>query len=90
MKPTQLHLTSHQRVICVYIARGYATKEIAAALGRSVCNINAAKRRIFRRNSIKNDAQLSMAIERCNVLSLEERQRIEDRRQAVLRARALQ
>jgi DNA-binding NarL/FixJ family response regulator len=85
-----MRITAHQRAILVYIARGYATKEIAAALGRSVCNINAAKRRIFRRNGIRNDMQLGMAIERCNVLSLEERQRIEDRRQVVLKARELQ
>ena len=81
MKCAALNVTDCERPVVVLIARGYRTKEIARALGRSEKQVSAAKRRVFDRNGITNEGQLGMLIERCQFVSTDERNRIEDRRE---------
>jgi DNA-binding NarL/FixJ family response regulator len=81
MKCAALKVTDYERAIIVLLARGYAPKQIAAALGMTTNTVCQARRRVLNRNGITNDTQLGMLIERCQFVSVYERNLIEDRRE---------
>lgn len=86
MKVAALKLTEYEIPIVVQMARGYTPKQIAASLGISPSSVCNARRRIFTRNGITSDTQLGMLVERCQTVSADERNRIEDRREERLDA----
>lgn len=81
MKTGAISATPLERSVLVQMARGYKTKQIAAALGLSPDRVSQARRRVLNRNGVANDTQLGMLIERCQLVSADERNRIEDRRE---------
>lgn len=81
MKCAKLQLLKSERPMVVLIARGYRTKQIAAALGMTSNAVCQLKRQVLKRNGITNEAQLGMLIERDQVVSTYERNLIEDRRE---------
>lgn len=81
MKCAALNVTDLERAVLVLMARGYRMKQIAAALGMSLKNASKTRQRVFERNGIANDTQLGMLIERFQLVSADERNRIEDRRE---------
>lgn len=85
MKLSQLELA-----VVVQLARGYKPCEIQAALGINKKQYARCRTRIMDKLNACNDAQIGAEVVRRRLLSEDEFQRIEDRRQTVLRARALQ
>jgi DNA-binding CsgD family transcriptional regulator len=81
MKCAALKVTDYERPILVLMARGYTPKQIAAALGLSAPSVCNARRRVFKRNGISNDTQLGILIGEQQFVSVDERNRIEDRRE---------
>lgn len=86
MKTAKLNVTKAERPIVVLMARGYAPKQIAAALGMNTNYVCQLRRKVLDRNGITNDVQLGMLIERDQFVSTLERNLIEDRREARLDA----
>ena len=85
-----MKVTSLQRAVLVYMARGYTPKQIGACLGRSSNSVCAARRRVMRRYRVTNDTQLGMLVSRSGLLSEGELELIEQRRQVKLRQQELQ
>jgi DNA-binding NarL/FixJ family response regulator len=76
-----LNVTQLQRAVLTYMARGLTPKQIAAVLGMTTSGVCGARRRVMKRHGITNDTQLGMLIERCQFVSVDERNMIEDRRE---------
>lgn len=81
MKTAKLSVTKAERPIVVLMALGYKPKQIAAALGMTTNYVCQQRRKVLDRNGIANDTQLGMLIERCQFVSVYERNLIEDRRE---------
>lgn len=81
MKTAALKVTAYERPILVLMARGYTPKQIAAALGMTAPRVCNARRRVLNRNGITNDTQLGILIAEQQFVSVDERNRIEDRRE---------
>lgn len=81
MKSARLIVTNLERSVVVLMARGYRIKQIAAALGTTPSKVCQARKRVLDRNGITNDTQLGMLVERCQFVSVYERNLIEDRRE---------
>jgi DNA-binding CsgD family transcriptional regulator len=81
MKTAKLNVKKNERAIVVLMARGYAPKQIAAALGMTTNYVCQLRRKVLDRNGITNDTQLGMLIERDQFVSTYERNLIEDRRE---------
>lgn len=86
MKTAKLNVTKAERPVVLLMARGYAPKQIAAALGMTSNYVCQLRRKVLDRNGITNDVQLGMLIERDQYVSTLERNLIEDRREARLDA----
>lgn len=87
MKLARLDLTDFELTVLVLMAQGVALKAIGARLGLSNKAVSAARRRVLRRNGLTNYLQLGLALERCQLLPVDVRNRIEDRREERLDAR---
>jgi DNA-binding CsgD family transcriptional regulator len=86
VKTAKLIVKMNERPVVMLMARGYQPKQIAASLGMTSNYVCQIRRRILDRNGITNDTQLGMLIERCQFVSTDERNRIEDRREVRLDA----
>lgn len=86
MKLAGLSVTTFELQVLTVMAHGVAVKAISARLGVSGKSVSAARRRVLKRNRLKNYLQLGMYLERCQLLPVDERNRIEDRREERLAA----
>lgn len=89
MKLARINCTEFELKVLTVMARGVAVKAIGAKLGVSRKSVSAARRRVLKRNRLKNYLQLGMYLERCQLLPADERNRIEDGREERLDARRI-
>jgi DNA-binding CsgD family transcriptional regulator len=86
VKAQRLHLTPRQLEAITLLAAGHAPKVAAVRLGTTASSVCGLRNRALKRNGLTNDMQLGMLIERCQSLPVDERNRIEDRREERLDA----
>lgn len=86
MKLARINVTEFELKVLTVMARGVAVKAISARLGVSAKSVSSARRRVLKRNRLKNYLQLGMYLERCQLLPADARNRIEDEREERLDA----
>jgi DNA-binding NarL/FixJ family response regulator len=86
MKTARVRVTEFELQVLTLMARGVPVKAIGFRLG--VCDkaVSSARRRVLKRNRFDNYLQLGLAMERCQTLHVDERNRMEDRREERLDA----
>jgi DNA-binding NarL/FixJ family response regulator len=77
-------LAQLEQAVVTYMARGYKPGRIAAALGISQSHYTKVRDRILDKLGATNDVQIGMFVERLQLVSADERERIELRRGVVL------
>ena len=86
MSPARLAVTDLELRVLTLMAHGHCFKQIGALLGKSRKSVSRALRRVLARSGTSNYMQLGMLIERTQLLPIDERNRIEDRREVRLDA----
>lgn len=89
MKTGRTSLTSIELAVVTGICRGYKPGQIQSALGIGQNHYTKIRNRILNKLGATNDGQIGMFAERQQLVGVDERNRIEDRREERLDARRL-